>query len=1034
MIHKLHVLVASTLMGVAVATPVVGQTAVGTVDVSRLALAAPVAATKVDAGLKDATGPVEVVVRLAGTPLVAVNGPNAKRVGGALTPAQQSAHSANLRASQSATMRRLSALGAEELGRVRIAYNALIVRVDAAALQGVAAMPEVQSIRRVGDYEMDLQATVPYIGAGAVQNIGVDGAGITVAVLDSGIDYTHRNLGGAGTPAAYEAAYGTGINDPRNTTRDGLFPTSKVVAGYDFVGELWPTFGPRTEDPDPIDLEGHGTHVADIIAGRSTDGLHKGVAPGASLMAVKVCSAVSSSCNGVALLLGIDFALDPNGDGAMDDAADVINMSLGSSYGQIEDDLSLASANAVRAGVVVVASAGNSADRPYITGSPAATPEVISVAQTQVPSGSAIALKINSPANIAGLYPNTETVPWAPIDAGFTGDVVYVGRGCNVDPFLASPAGKVALVDRGACNISEKVKRVSDAGATGVLLGLVAAGDAVSFSNGGECPATPNGSCKPTLVIIQSYANLIKANIAAPVNVTVSPAFATSLAGSMVGSSSRGPNYSFSAIKPDIGAPGASVSAIAGTGTGTEPFGGTSGAAPMVAGAAALLLDAYPSRTPLEIKAMLMNRAETNVFINPATQPGVLAPITRIGGGEVRVDRAISTKYAAWDSRDPAGSLSFGFHEAIDNLTLNRRVVVRNFTNQRVTLPISTAFRYANDAASGAVSVQTPGSVTVPANGTATFAVQLKVDAAKLPAWNLSNPANQGNGSLLQGVEFDGYLTIGGGADAIRMPWHVLPAKSAAVSASTESLRLSGGTGSVSLTNTGVTAGGVDVFSLTGTSPRIGASKLPGAGDNFAVIDMRSVGTRLVSIGPGQFGVQFAINTFGERTHPAYPGGFEVQIDTNMDGNPDYAIYPSELTGFGATGQTVVNVFSFATGTASAFFFADADLNSGNMIMTAPLSVMGLTPSSKFTFDVLAYDNYFTGNVTDVIENMTVTLGTPRYFASGIPAGGVPAGGSATLTVQEVPGGATASPSQSGLLLLYRDARAKQEAQTITIR
>ena len=61
--------------------------------------------------------------------------------------------------------------------------------------------------------------------------------------------------------------------------------------------------------------------------------------PGASLYAVKVCSAISTSCSGVAILQGIEYALDPNGDGNVADAVDVINMSLGSSYGQREDDL-----------------------------------------------------------------------------------------------------------------------------------------------------------------------------------------------------------------------------------------------------------------------------------------------------------------------------------------------------------------------------------------------------------------------------------------------------------------------------------------------------------------------------------------------------------------------------------------------------------------------------------------------------------------------------------------------------------------------
>jgi len=82
------------------------------------------------------------------------------------------------------------------------------------------------------------------------------------------------------------------------------------------------------EDPNPIDLEGHGTHVADIIGGKSVDGTHKGMAPGAKLYGVKVCSAVASSCNGIALLKGMDFAIDPNGDGDVSDAVDVVNMSL----------------------------------------------------------------------------------------------------------------------------------------------------------------------------------------------------------------------------------------------------------------------------------------------------------------------------------------------------------------------------------------------------------------------------------------------------------------------------------------------------------------------------------------------------------------------------------------------------------------------------------------------------------------------------------------------------------------------------------
>src|SRR5690606_19106352 len=116
----------------------------------------------------------------------------------------------------------------------------------------------------------------------------------------------------------------------------------------------------------------------------------------------------------------------------------------------------------------------------------------------------------------------------------------------------------------------------------------------------------------------------------------IDPADFVPLVGTVVGSSSRGPRNSIdNFLKAEIGAPGASVSAINGTGTGTGPFGGTSGAAPMVAGSAALLLQTDTSLSPLDLKARLMNTAETNILNSGG---GPLAPISRIGGGEVRVD------------------------------------------------------------------------------------------------------------------------------------------------------------------------------------------------------------------------------------------------------------------------------------------------------------------------------------------------------------------------------------------------------------
>src|SRR5262245_38657391 len=127
-----------------------------------------------------------------------------------------------------------------------------------------------------------------------------------------------------------------------------------------------------------------------------------------------------------------------------------------------------------------------------------------------------------------------------------------------------------------------------------------------------------------------------------------------------------------------------------------------------------------------------------------------------------------------------------------------------------------------------------------------------------------------------------------------------------------------------------------------------------------------------------------------------------------------------ENGGFAATGQNVVGVANLATNPpkVTILFFTDADLDSGNAILTAPLSALGLTPSSTFDFLVFAFDNYFTGNQTDAIVNMTYTPSTPRFAASGIPVTGVPVGGSSTLNIQAVAGGDAASPSQTGILLM----------------
>ena len=304
--------------------------------VSGLALPRRPTPSNLPAARKSTAGEIRVVLQLVDAPLAVAYGRNAKRVGGRLTANQQRDYVAALRTQQNALADEIRARRGRELGRLNKLLNAVVVAIDSSQVAALAALPGVSSVRPLHDYQLDLSTTVPYIGAAAVRGAGVDGAGVRVAVLDTGIDYTHKFFGGPGTVAAYQQAYGTTTADTRNTTTDGLFPTARVVKGYDFIGEQWPD-GPLAPDPDPIDCApsfgppcaiGHGTHVADIIAGN--DGAsHMGVAPGASLVAVRVCGGMLLACNGLAVLQGMEFAVDPDGDGDISDSVDVINMSFG---------------------------------------------------------------------------------------------------------------------------------------------------------------------------------------------------------------------------------------------------------------------------------------------------------------------------------------------------------------------------------------------------------------------------------------------------------------------------------------------------------------------------------------------------------------------------------------------------------------------------------------------------------------------------------------------------------------------------------
>lgn len=927
------------------------------------------------------------------------------------------------------------------LGQVQKALNAIMLETDRATLSQLAANPDVLSIHSIINYTLALSETVPYVGARAVQQAGYDGSGVRVAVIDSGVDYTHVNLGGSGNTEDYTN------NDPTRL-EEGSFPTAKVVGGIDFVGSAWSGTAPNhieQPDADPLDdgpNAGHGTHVADIIGGRF------GVAPGVQIYAVKVCSSVAAVCSGVALLQAMDYVLDPNADGDISDAMQVVNLSLGTEYGSaFADDLSHAVETVSALGVVVVAAAGNSGDKPYVLGSPASTPAALAVAQTYVPSAIQSLLTVVAPAPLAGHYPAIfqpwSVKPSAPIEAPLQyGD----GGGGNLNgcaPFTPGVLlGKMVLVNRGSCDLTLKISHISQAGGIAGIIGLIAPGDPFIGSDGGDRPLTI-----PAYMINQTEANNLKQHLAqSEVRIRFDPTTDIPLVKQMVGSSARGPAIDSNLAKPDIGAPGAAISAIAGSGSNAGPFSGTSGAAPIVTGAVALLRQAYPNRTIPELKAMLMNTAATDIFNTPSFLGGDLAAITRIGGGEVRVDRALQTKAAAWDVDAQTGSLSFGFQDVTAKQVKSVRWVnIRNYTDQAIVYQIHSAFRFANDAENGAIRVTTPGTIFVPAKGDAQFEVKVTIAGEKLRSWQMNSGARGADAGVLSLMEYDGYLHLVDQSDPdnrLHLAWHLLPRPAGDSS-------LLPRPNYIHMQNRGVGVTRVESYSLIGSS---GDLPTGGPGDERPVPDFHYLGyatyrapVGLCNLQTESFILAFAANTWERQTHANAPASYRLMLDTNQDGTDDYLVLTRDFTlNSRSDGRNLTWAVDLNTFQARAFFYTDHETNSANTVMSICAEQIGMTAADALRpIRMTAYiDDIAFGGVGDQITGMTIAPFGERYVGI-FEQGGV---GSTTLTAKAKDklrvldrgvlfrNNNTLANTDSGLLLLFRGgAPINREAGAVVI-
>ena len=642
---------------------------------------------------------------------------------------------ASLEAAQARLRPQLVDLGVQIVSSYTVVLNGFQALVPLSQLNEIRALPGVKAVHRAPIHEPALGASVDLIGASDVwADLGYDGDGITIAVIDTGIDYTHAAFGGPGTPLAYA------LNNP-DVVEANTFPTAKVIGGYDFAGTTYnadssdPAYQPIPHpDDDPLDEYGHGTHVASIAAGLAGGDVMTGTAPGATLMALKVFGRDGSTSLTPDALEWATLQYLYTG------KPEVINMSLGSNFGTGTDPSVLASNNAANVGIIVVASAGNAGNNAYITGSPGSADRAISVAAstTGYVTGPTINIAdttyvtqtniVYTPASFdanTGHYLETTSAPLA-----YVGNLEGAPNNqlCLAEADWSGVAddaleGKIALIQRGTCAFSDKVNNAAALGAVGTII----------YNN---APGTFGGIGVPVVIPaafiqMQDGMNLVPADgetviVNAKDDVVTVPDPYTP-ADSIATFSSRGPRGTDSFLKPEITAPGVGIyAADMGSGTAGVSMGGTSMAAPHIAGVAALMAQANPTWTPEEVKAAMMNTA---VDLVDGT------PIPRSGAGRVDAYRAVDTEVLAIGDEDLV-SLNYGvIFSRNDTVTRVKHVSVTNQGSMPIPqiYDVGWALQPGSNTAGAAMTVE-PSQLKLAAGESAMVTVTLMLDLTETAA------------------------------------------------------------------------------------------------------------------------------------------------------------------------------------------------------------------------------------------------------------------------------------------------------------
>lgn len=883
----------------------------------------------------------------------------------------------------------------------------IAVNGDAKALRALTEREDVVRITPiVTRTSEDPQAADPANGGSdaltrsiqAWTQTGETGAGVNVAVIDTGIDYTHADFGGAGTPAAYTTALAA-------TTAPNLswYDSAKYKGGWDFAGTSYDANSSSTAynpfpapDANPIDGRGgnHGTHVSGTAAGYgvTTSGepfsgdyttlteqdvqsmsIGPGSAPEAGLFALKVFGDGGGSTDlagaaidwvGAAVADGVDI--------------DVVNLSLGSNYGAADDPDNAKLAALMDHGVLPVVAAGNSGDITDVAGSPGNTGRTLAVAASSSGRGLLDGVEVSAPAELAtGTYAGQYSQNYWTTE-NVTGTVVKPTDPANMDGCTAFSTeqrtllrGKIAWLDWDdadvACGSATRFDNAQNAGAIAVVLpserGLFEAGIAGNlWVPGVQLDGPSTDALEPA-----AEAGTLVLSLRGELQATV-PRADGDLEDTLASFTSRGVHGSIDdVVKPDVSAPGVNIlSAGSGKGTGAAVMSGTSMATPLTAGVAALVSGAHPAWSADRVKAALMNTAVHDITTT-GDEPLAYGPL-RAGTGRIDALAAVRNSVSVTSDENPGlVTGSFGVVEVGDEgLEATRTFTVSNESDEEQTYTLEYLERTAMPGVSYTLSAD---SVTVTAGGSTSFTVTLSVEdpAALRRAIDPTMSAEQGG--LLRTYVADAsgvvQLTSTTGSDPLRVAVFSAPEPVSDVQADDVVFTGDAGASTLTLTGSGVDQGEgserfrslVAPFALGTTDPAEEFSEGL-ATDSLSSVDLRQVGASSTApqlADPSQGILSFGLVMDGDwaRVSPfSYP---LVEIDVNGDSRYDFRVYTTVWSSTVDLGVAVTE--DLTTGAVVDVrplngLDGDVDTNlydSNVMVLPVSLEALGYTPDTTAT-------------------------------------------------------------------------------------